>query len=126
VEKGQQPGKYRQWSVQIIRRPTQKERRPRYEVHEDILNLEGSLDRMEATSLEANPEATEAALKRQELRKRLVVGRRRWAKKGTQENFGSQQRLYAAWKRQIRRAVPALWKGIVLKRPGWKKSVRRT
>jgi hypothetical protein len=39
-------------------------------------------DKMEATNLEANPEATEAVVELQELRDNLVVGCRRWAYRG--------------------------------------------
>jgi hypothetical protein len=91
---------------------------------------------MEATSLEANPEETEAAVERQELFKeelnnenvgssedrsgeqRLAVRRRRGAKKRTQDSVGSRQKVSAARKRVIRRAIPAVRKGNIRKGPG--------
>jgi hypothetical protein len=91
------------------------------------------LEEMEATTLEATPEATEAAVERQELFKeetysnnigssedrfgyrRLVLRRRRGAKKRTQDSVGSRQKLSAAGKRVIRRAIPAVRKGNIRK-----------
>jgi hypothetical protein len=83
----------------------------------------------------ANPEATEAAVERQELFKeeinldsiessedrcevhRLAVRRRRGAKKRTQDSVGSRQKVSAARKRVIRRAIPAVRKGNIRKCP---------
>jgi hypothetical protein len=97
---------------------------------------------MEATNWEATPEATEAAVERQELFKeetylnnigssedrceeqRLVVRRRREAKKRSQDSFRSRQKVSAARKRVIRRAVPAARKGNIPKSPG-KENVAR-
>jgi hypothetical protein len=83
-----------------------------------------SSEKMEATNWEATPEATEATVERQDLFKeetysnnigssedrsgyqRLVVRRRRGAKKRSQDSVGSRQKLYAARKRVISRAIP--------------------
>jgi hypothetical protein len=65
--------------------------------------------------LELNLEGTEAAVERQELRKHLVVRRRRWAKKRIQDNVGSWQKVYTARKRMIHCAVPAVCKARVRK-----------
>jgi hypothetical protein len=88
---------------------------------------------MEATNLEATPEATEAAVEWQDLFKeeisldnigssedrcedqRLAVRRRRGAKKRTQDSVGSRQKVSAARKQVIRRAIPAVRKGNILK-----------
>jgi hypothetical protein len=93
-------------------------------------------EEMDATTLEANPEETEAAVERQDLFKeeinfdtigssedrcehqRLAVRRRRGAKKLSQDSVGSRQKLSAARKRVIRRAIPAVRKGNILKCPG--------
>jgi hypothetical protein len=93
---------------------------------------------MEAKNLEATPDETEAAVERQEPFKeqinfdnitssedrygdrRLVVLRRRGAKKRTQDSVGSRQKLSAARKRVIRRAVRAVRKIQVRKIPGKK------
>jgi hypothetical protein len=95
-----------------------------------------SSEEMEATNLESTPEATEAAVERQELFEeetnfdtigssedrcevqRLAVRHRRGAKKRSQGSVGSRQKLSAAWKRVIRRAVPAVQKGNIRKVPG--------
>jgi hypothetical protein len=87
---------------------------------------------MEGTNLEA----TEAAVERQELRekgmnaenigssqdryedRRLVERRRRGAKKRIQDSVGSRQKLSAARKHIIRRAVPTMCKGQMRKVPG--------
>jgi hypothetical protein len=91
--------------------------------------------KMEATKMEANPEVTEATVERQELfeekinvdnigssedrceEQRLVVRRRRGEKKRTQYCVGSRQKVSAARKRVIRRAVPAVRKGNIGKSP---------
>jgi hypothetical protein len=91
---------------------------------------------MEATNLEATPEETEAAVERKELFKeetysnnigssedlckgrRLVVRRRRGAKKRSQNSVGSRLKLSAARKRVIRLSVPAVRKGKIRKCPG--------
>jgi hypothetical protein len=65
---------------------------------EAVDTFEGSSDRMETTDLEANPEATEAVVEWQELRKCLVVWHRQWAKKQIQDSVGSWQKLSAAQK----------------------------
>jgi hypothetical protein len=94
-------------------------------------------EEIEATNLEATPDETEAAVERQELREkkeitaknigssedrsgnqRLAVRRRRGAKKRIQHSVGSRQKLSAARKRVIRRAVPAVRKGNIRKGPG--------
>jgi hypothetical protein len=75
-------------------------------------------DKMEAKDMEAILEATESAVEQQELRDRLVVRCRRWAKNRTQNSVGSRQKLSVAWKRMIRRAVPVVCKGRVRKGPG--------
>jgi hypothetical protein len=75
--------------------------------------------------LEANPEVAEAVVERQELHRCMVVRRRRWAKKRTQNSVGFRQKLSAARKRHTLRAVPALRKGYVRKGLGKKKSTRR-
>jgi hypothetical protein len=90
---------------------------------------------MDATRLEATPESTEAAVERQELFKeeinldnigssedrceeqRLAARRRRGAKKRTQYSVGSRQKVSAARKRVIRRAIPAVRKGNIRKGP---------
>jgi hypothetical protein len=95
-----------------------------------------SSEEMGATNLEAMPEETEAAVERQELREkeinfenigssedrceeqRLVVRRRRWAKKWTQDSVGFRQKSSATRKRVIRRAVPAVRKGHMRKGAG--------
>jgi hypothetical protein len=86
-------------------------------------------EEMDATTLEANPVETVAAVERQELFKeelnnenvgssedrceeqRLVVRRRLGAKKRSQDSVGSWQKLSAARKRVVRRAIPAVRKG---------------
>jgi hypothetical protein len=86
-------------------------------------------EEMEATNLEATPGTAEAAVERPELLKeeinvdnigssvdrcedrRLVLRRRRGAKKRTQDSVGSRQKSSAVRKRLIRRAVPAVRKG---------------
>jgi hypothetical protein len=55
---------------------------------------------------------------------RLVVRRRRGANKRTQDSVGSRQKLSAARKRVIRRAIPAARKGNIRKGPG-RNSVER-
>jgi hypothetical protein len=95
-----------------------------------------SSEEMEATKMEASLEATEAAGERQELFKegtnfenigssaarfgdqRLVVRRRRGAKKRAQDSVGSRQKSSVARKRVIRRAVSAVRKGHMRKGPG--------
>jgi hypothetical protein len=95
-----------------------------------------SSEEMEATNLEATPEATEAAVERQKLHEneinfdtigssedrcedqRLAVRRRRGAKKRSQASVGSRQKVSAARKRVIRRAIPAVRKVNILKSPG--------
>jgi hypothetical protein len=74
-------------------------------------------DKDEAIGLEVSSETTQAAVERQELRKRLVVRRRRWAKKRTQDSAGSRQK-YATQKQLIRSAVPAQREGNIPKGPG--------
>jgi CHAT domain-containing protein len=54
-----------------------------------VVTFKERLEKMEATDLEANPEATDAIVERQELRKRLVVWRRRLAKTRIQNSLGS-------------------------------------
>jgi hypothetical protein len=101
-----------------------------------VITSEESSEQMDATRLEANPEETEAAMERQDLFKektyfdnivssedrceeqRLFVRRRRGAKKRTQDSFGSRQKLSAARKREIRRAISAVRKGNIRKGPG--------
>jgi hypothetical protein len=91
---------------------------------------------MDVTKTEATPEEAEAAVERQELLEEginfddigssqvrygdrcLVVRRRRGAKKRIQDSVGSRQKLFAARKRVIRRAVPAVRKGHMRKGPG--------
>jgi hypothetical protein len=93
-------------------------------------------EEIEATNLEATPDETEAAVERQDLFKkeinaenfgssedrsgyqRLAVRRYQGAKKRTQDSVGSRQKLSAARKRVIRRAVPAVRKGKIRKCPG--------
>jgi hypothetical protein len=88
---------------------------------------------MEATNLEATSEETQSAVKYQELQmgeadvdtigssedrcedRRLVLWRRRGAKKRIQDSVRSGQKLSAARKR---RAVPAVRKGNICKGPG--------
>jgi hypothetical protein len=83
-------------------------------------------EEMDATTLEANPEETEAAVERQDLFKeeinldniassedrcedhRLAIRRRCGAKKRSQDSVGSRQKVSAARKRVIRRASPAV------------------
>jgi hypothetical protein len=91
---------------------------------------------MQATNLEATPEEIEAPVKRQDLVKeeinaenigssedrsgyqRLALRRRRGAKNWTQDSVGSRQKVSAARKRVIRRAIPAVRKGNIRKGPG--------
>jgi sirohydrochlorin ferrochelatase len=93
-------------------------------------------EEMDATTLEANPEETEAAVEPQDLIKeeinlenigssedrceeqRLAVRRRRGAKKRTQDSVGSRQKSSAGRKREISHAIPADRKGNVRKGPG--------
>jgi hypothetical protein len=70
---------------------------------------------MEATDVKTILEAKEAAVERQDLHERLFVPRRR-CKKG--DSVGSQQKLSAARKRLIHRAVPAWRKGDIRNGPG--------
>jgi hypothetical protein len=90
----------------------------------------------DAIKMEINPEETQAAVECQELQmeeddagnigssedrsgyKRLAVRRRRGAKKRTQDSVGSRQKVSAASKRVIRRAIPAVRKGNICKCPG--------
>jgi hypothetical protein len=81
------------------------------------VTFEGSIDRMEATDVEAILEATKVAAERRELHKHLVVRRRRSAQKRNQDVVGSRQKLSATRKRLLPRAVPAVCKGRVRKRP---------
>jgi hypothetical protein len=101
-----------------------------------------SSEEMDATRLEATPEATEAAVERQDLfeeeinlynigssedrceDQRLAVRRRRGTKKRSKYSVGSRQKSSAARKRVIRRAVPALRKGNIRKGAD-RKSVER-
>jgi hypothetical protein len=101
-----------------------------------VITFEQNSEEMDATSLEANPEETEAAVERQEPFKeeinvdnivssedqcedqRFVLRRRRGAKKRTQDSVGSRQKVSAARKRVIRRAIPAVRKGNIRKGPG--------
>jgi hypothetical protein len=98
--------------------------------------------RLEATNLDATLEATEAAVERQELfqeelnteniessearsgYQRLVVRRRRGAKKRTQDSAGRRQKLSAARKRVVRYAIPAVRKGNIRKGPGKNNAAR--
>jgi hypothetical protein len=86
---------------------------------------------MEATNLGATLEATEAAVQREKINvddigssedrceeQRLVVRRRRGAKKRTQDSVGSRQKSSAARKRVIRRPHSAVRKGHIRKGPG--------
>jgi hypothetical protein len=100
-------------------------------------------EEMEATNLDATLEAAESAVERQKLREneinadntvssedrygeqRLVVRRRRGAKKRTQDSVGSRQKVSAARKRVIRRAIPAVRKGNIRKGPGKDSTARR-
>jgi hypothetical protein len=86
-------------------------------------------EEMVATTLEANPDAIEAAVERQELFKgeiypnnigssedrsgyqRLAVQRRQGSKNRSQDSVGSRQKVSAACKRVIRHAIPAVRKG---------------
>jgi hypothetical protein len=95
-----------------------------------------SSEEMDATRLVATLEETEAAVERQKLieneinaenigssedrygEKRLAARRRRGAKKRSQDSVGSLQKVSAARKRVIRRAVPAVRKGNIRKYPG--------
>jgi hypothetical protein len=101
-----------------------------------------SSEEMEATNLEATPDETEATVERQELfeketnfdtigssedrceDRRLVVRRRRGAKKRSQDSVGFRQKSSAARKRVIRRAIPAVRKGNIRKGPGKDGSAR--
>jgi hypothetical protein len=87
-------------------------------------------EEMDATTLAANPEETEAVVERQDLFKEetnfdnigssedrckdelLVVRRLRGPNKRTQDSVGSRQKISAARKRVARRAIPALRKGL--------------
>jgi hypothetical protein len=102
-----------------------------------------SSEEMEATNLKATPEETEAPVERQDLVKeeinaenigssddrsgyqRLAVRRRRGAKKRSQDSVGSRQKLSAARKRVIRRAIPGVSKGNIRKGPGNDSIARR-
>jgi hypothetical protein len=102
-----------------------------------------SSEEMEATNLEATPEETEAPVERQDFVKeeinaenivssedrygylRLAVRRRRGAKKRSQDSVGSRQKLSAARKRVVRRAIPAERKGNIRKGPGKDSTARR-
>jgi hypothetical protein len=93
-------------------------------------------EEMEATNLEATPDETVAAVEWQELREkeinaknigsledrsgyqRLAVRRRRGARKRSQDSVGSQQKVSAARKRVIRRAILAVRKGNIRKGSG--------
>jgi hypothetical protein len=56
--------------------------------------------------------------------RRLVVRRRRRVKKRIQDSVGSQHKSLAARTRQIRRAVPAVWKGNIRRASG-RDNIRR-
>jgi hypothetical protein len=100
--------------------------------HTETASCPGGMD---ATKTEATPEETEAAVGRQDLfreetnaknigpsedrceEQRLVVRRRRGVKKRSQDSVGSRQKVSAARKRVIRRAIPAVRKGNIRKGP---------
>jgi hypothetical protein len=110
---------------------------------DNVITSEESSEEMEATNLEATPEETEAPVERQDLFKEQInvdnigsledrckeqhldVRRRRGAKKRSQDSVGSRQKVSAAHKRVIRRAIPAVRKGNIRKGPGKDGSVRR-
>jgi hypothetical protein len=89
-----------------------------------------------ATKMEINPEETEATVERQGLFKEKInvdnlassedrsgyqlftVQRRQGAKKRIQDSVVSRQKLSAAQKQVVRRAVPAVRKGHMRKSPG--------
>jgi hypothetical protein len=93
---------------------------------------------------QADMEATEAAVEQQHLfdketnfnnirtsedrcgDRRLVVRRRGGAKKRSQESVASQQKSFAARKRLLRHAVPAVRKGQMQKGPGKDRTARGT
>jgi hypothetical protein len=92
--------------------------------------------------MEINPEETQPTVECQELQKEeadvdavgssedryrdrcLVVRRRRGAKERSQDSVGSRQKVSAARKRVIRRAIPAVRKGNIRKGPGKDGSAR--
>jgi hypothetical protein len=108
----------------------------------DVITFEKNSEEMDATRLESTLEETEAAVGRQKLREneinaenigssedrygeqRLAVRRRRGAKKRSQDSVGSRQKVSAARKRCIRRAIPAVRKGNICKGPGKDDSAR--
>jgi hypothetical protein len=112
------------------------------ETEANVITFEESSEEMDATRIEATSGATEAAVERLEILKeeinvdnigslvdryedrRLVLRRRRGAKKRIQDSVGFRQKLSAARKRVIRRAVTAVRKGNIRKGPG-RKSVGR-
>jgi hypothetical protein len=113
------------------------------ETEADVITSEESSEEIEPTNLGATPQETEAALERYKLReneinaenigssedrygeKRSAARRRRGAKKRSQASVGSQQKLSAARKRVIRRAIPAGRKGNIRKGPGKDSTARR-
>jgi hypothetical protein len=78
--------------------------------------FEGYSDKMEATNLQTNPEATEPLWSSRNCGC-LLVRRRQWAKKWAQESVGFRQKLSAARKRLILRVVPAIRKGNIQESP---------
>jgi hypothetical protein len=107
------------------------------ETEADMITFEQNSEDMDATTLEANPEETEAAVERPELfqkeetkfdnigssedrckAQRLVMRHRRGANMRIRDSVGSRQKLSAACKRVKRRAVPAVRKGHIRKGPG--------
>jgi hypothetical protein len=107
--------------------------------HEEVKSCSEEID---ATRLETNSGAAEAAVERQKFREneinaenilsseyrsgyqRLVLRSRRGAKKRTQDSVGSRQKLSAARNRVICRAVPTMSKGQMRKSPGKDRTMR--
>jgi cell pole-organizing protein PopZ len=112
-----------------------KSRHEKAEADAKVRHEKAAYAEMEATTLEANPEETEAAVERQDLFKeeinlenigssedrckdqRLAARRRRGTKKRSQDSAGSRQKSSAARKRVIRRAIPVVRKGNIRKGP---------
>jgi hypothetical protein len=88
------------------------------EMEVEVVTCKELSGKIEDIDLGANTQATEAVVERQELRRRLAVRRRRWAKKWTQDRVGSRQKLFAAHKRLMHCAALAVHKGHVRKGPG--------
>jgi hypothetical protein len=78
------------------------------ETEADVITFEETSDKIKSKDVEATLKATRSAVERQELHECLVVQRRQWVKKWTQDSIWSWQKLSATQKRLIRSTIPAV------------------